>query len=181
MRQLRFSLARLMGVVLFAGVGFAALRFYSLLWASALFTLTVGLLTAGIVAAMALRGRARMMWAGLAVFGWVYLGMSFGFWPRNNSVSPPPLLTQLLFDYFGPDPSQPGTMVIDAELSGETYPEPSIAFGPSGSVPMRIINLKQYRRVGHSLGAILFGLLGAILGSALASRPDAAGIRRDGE
>ena len=33
----------------------------------------------------------RFIWAGMAVFGWAYLIISFGPWP-GNAVGPPPLL-----------------------------------------------------------------------------------------
>src|SRR5262249_4779035 len=73
MSRLRFTIAQAMALVLLAGIGFAALRSASVLWASAVFTLTVTVLSAALLAAMARRGRARMTWAGFALFGWIYL------------------------------------------------------------------------------------------------------------
>jgi hypothetical protein len=69
MARLRFSLARLMAIVLLIGVGLAALHSASVLWASVVFTLTVAVLSTAVLGAMARRGRARMTWAGFALFG----------------------------------------------------------------------------------------------------------------
>ena len=101
MTRLRFTLAQLMAAVIFIGLGFAALRSASLLWASAVFTLTVAVLSAAILGAMARRGRARMTWAGFALFGWVYLGTTFGPWADGNGVTAPPYVTRWVLDYTG--------------------------------------------------------------------------------
>src|SRR3954453_22282438 len=94
MTRLRFTLAQLMAAVIFIGLGFAALRSASRLGASAVFTLTVAVLSAAILGAMARRGRARMPWAGFALFGWVYLGTTFGPWAAANGVLAPPYVTR---------------------------------------------------------------------------------------
>src|SRR2546423_1907622 len=99
MTRLRFTLAQLMAAVVFIGLGFAALRSASVLWASAVFTLTVAVLSAAILGAMGRRGRARMTWAGFALFGWVYLGTTFGPWADGNGVKAPPYVTKWLFDF----------------------------------------------------------------------------------
>src|SRR5438105_3388914 len=99
MTRVRFTLAQSMVIVLFVGFGFAALRSDSVLWASAVFTLTVAVLLAAILGAIARRGRARMTWAGFALFGWVYLGTTFGPWADGNGVKAPPYVTKWLFDF----------------------------------------------------------------------------------
>src|SRR4051812_10405378 len=114
MTRPRFTLAHLMAVVLFLGLGFAALRSGSLLWASATFTLTVAALSAAILGAMARRGRVRMTWAGFALFGWVYLGTTFGPWADGNGVKAPPYVTRWVLDYTAAwlrDPDLRGTGV----------------------------------------------------------------------
>ena len=100
MTRLRFTLAQLMATVIFIGLGFAAIRSASLLWASAVFTLTVVVLSAAILGAMARRGRARMTWAGFALFGWIYLGTTFGPWATVNGVTAPPYVTRWGLDYW---------------------------------------------------------------------------------
>jgi hypothetical protein len=95
--RLRFSIATLLGVVGLAAVGFAALRSATEPWASATFTATVAVLSTAALGALLCRGRSRSAWIGLAVFGWIYLAVTFGPWPRNV-VGPPPLLTVTLLD-----------------------------------------------------------------------------------
>jgi hypothetical protein len=73
MGRLRFTLAQLMGIVIYLGFGFAALRNADAMWASAAYTLAIILIAASLVGALALSGRARTPWLGFAVFGWTYL------------------------------------------------------------------------------------------------------------
>jgi hypothetical protein len=76
MRNLRFNIASLLGVILFFGVGFAALREANNLWESGLFTLTVGILLVGILLAVYRALARRAFWVGFTLFGWVYLALS---------------------------------------------------------------------------------------------------------
>jgi hypothetical protein len=76
MRNLRFTIASLLGVVLFFGVGFAALREANDLWESGLFTLTVGILLVGVLLAVYRAQTKRAYWVGFALFGWVYLALT---------------------------------------------------------------------------------------------------------
>jgi hypothetical protein len=164
-----------MGFVLFVAVGLAALRSASALWVSATFTATVALLSAAALGAMATRGRPRTAWAGLAVFGWVYLAVAFGPWPGNVD-GPPPLLTTPLLDavqdYVVSDGTTP-YMTFDLRyrydlvtgFRGKTGA--GVAPPPGG---WKRVDLTAYRRVGHSLGAVVFGLLGALVGRSFARR-----------
>jgi hypothetical protein len=46
---------------------------------------------------------------------------------------------------------------------------------PAGPPPgMRVINLLHYRRIGHSLAAVVFGLVGAMLGALFSARSKAS-------
>jgi hypothetical protein len=166
-----------------AGVGFAGLRAATVLWASAVFTVTVLVLSAAVLGAMAHRGRGRLAWAGYAVFGWVYLAMTFGPWPNGNAVSTPPFLTQAILSSFEPDTRGGADMVIDTGPQGEPVPDPpgavvpkvsrmSIRPGATAQAPFsgRVISMLQYRRVGHSLGALLSGLVRGLVGRFFAAR-----------
>jgi hypothetical protein len=73
MRRIRFSIASLLGLVLFVAVAFAALREANDLWDSGLFTLMLGLLVTSVLLAALRDGRRRASWLGLALFGWSYL------------------------------------------------------------------------------------------------------------
>jgi hypothetical protein len=71
MGRTQLSLAGLMAVVFFIALGIAALLKATALWASVLFMFTVALMSAAILGAIACRGRTRLTWAGVAIFGWV--------------------------------------------------------------------------------------------------------------
>jgi hypothetical protein len=76
MRNLRFNIANLLGLIVFFGVGFAALRESDDLWQCGLFTLTVGVLLVSILLAIHRDGAKRAFWVGFALFGWGYLATS---------------------------------------------------------------------------------------------------------
>jgi hypothetical protein len=168
MSRVRFTLAQLMAVVIFIGFGFAALRSATVHWSSAVFTLTVAVLLAGVLAAMARRGRARIIWAGFALFGWVYLGTAFGPWAAGNGVAAPPYVTRWALDYWDARlwisaPGQPTR--IDTSSPGEMlYPRPGWATSPFAFQPDSL----HFRRIGHCFAAIIFGCLGATVGRILA-------------
>jgi hypothetical protein len=77
MKHIRFTIASLLVVILVLGVGFAALRESSDLWESGLFTLTLGILLISILAAIHRTEKRRAFWLGFAVFGWIYLALTF--------------------------------------------------------------------------------------------------------
>jgi hypothetical protein len=172
-----------MAIVLLIGVGLAAMQSASVLWASAVFTLTVAVLSAGLLGAMARRGRARMKWAGFALFGWVYLGTTFGLWADVNGVKAPPYVTRWGLDYW--DSKLWSVHRVDTAPLGEVlfsrFPAWGIgggtsvgpAPGPPTAVPLALTpDAFQFRRIGHCLAAILFGLVGAVLGRLIATEDD---------
>jgi hypothetical protein len=195
MTRLRISIAALMGLVLFVGVGFAALKNPTIVWASALFTLVVTLLAVATVGGLVRQGRSRAAFIGAAVFGWSYVGIAFGLGSSGNGATPPPFLTKALMDSqrrvqernsppglfgeedpFGEDVPEIPTKMRVSQVVFEKPSGPareSLAANPPDS-PSPIVgpplNWLNHRRVGHSLGAILFGLVGAAVGRALAAR-----------
>ncbi len=179
---IRFSIAGLMAVVLLLGVGFAGLRTASFLWASAVFTLTVTLLAAATLGAVACRGPFRMAWLGFGVFGWTYLLATFWLWPAPNGVSAPPFLTKALLDALQPSPGTGAVMTIDAFPQGEmsTEPPPMVGALRPARFAGRVVNLLHYRRIGHTLAAIVLGLLGALLGMLFSARSQAAKASENG-
>jgi hypothetical protein len=76
MRQVRFNIASLLVVVLLLGVGFAALRESIDLWDSGIFTLTQTALLISVLLAVHRTESRRSFWIGFALFGWAYLGLS---------------------------------------------------------------------------------------------------------
>jgi hypothetical protein len=156
MSRPRHSIAQLMAVVIFVGIGFAALRNANVYWASATFTLAIVLIAATLVGAIVRKGRARATWTGFAVFGWLYLLIELL----------PPRTTGSLG--FGPIP-WPHLLIAwgIAWLTSYSYPS-----APGGTDPL------SHEQVSHSLGIILFGLVGAVLGRLLVvkdDRPDEPG------
>jgi hypothetical protein len=176
MRRFRFSVAGLMAVILLLAVGMAALRDPTILWASAIFTAAVILFAASLLAAMAHRGAQRFSWAGMAVFGWSYLIISFGPWP-GNSVGPPPLLPSSLLDHFqeyivsdGKTRYYTSGIYIDyyKGTSGIRGSGPPTAAPPPGG--FKNVDVTVYSQTGHPLGAMLFGIMGAFAGRFFAAR-----------
>jgi hypothetical protein len=76
MKRVRFTVASLLGLVLFAAVGTAALRAATDLWDSIVFSATVLVLLAAVLLAVHRTERKRAYWLGFALVGWVYLGVS---------------------------------------------------------------------------------------------------------
>jgi hypothetical protein len=70
MTRSRLTLGQLMAVVVFVAFGFGALRNANEIWASGTFTLAFLMISVAPLGALARKGRARMAWAGVAVFGW---------------------------------------------------------------------------------------------------------------
>jgi hypothetical protein len=171
----RFTILGMMALVGFAGVGLVGLRSATPLWASAVFTLALATLTAATVGA----AMGRRTCLGFAIFGWAYLLAVFGLWPEANGVTAPPFLTKALLDYLQPDTNTPAVMTVDPGPRGESATEVtqvvSIPGGPGsiarlGPFSGRVINRLHYRRIGHSLAAVLCGLLGSLVATAFSIR-----------
>lgn len=180
MKRFRVSVAGLMGIVVLAAVGFAALRNPTIVWASGLFTLTVVILCSAVLGAIAVRGPARLTWAGVAVFGWVYLGIAFGIGSEGNGATPPPFLIQALGDYMRDSQSATWMAQINSRPLGERFLEAPMITGNLGGggtkpVTVTMINWINLRRVVHTLGTMSFALLGALVGHIFAARNGEAG------
>ena len=123
---------------------------------------------------------------GFSLFGWVYFLTTFWLWPGPNGVSAPPFLTKALLDAVQPPSETPTAMTIDPGPVGEmsTEPPPMVATtirpGITQLAPYtgRVVNLLHYRRIGHMLAAIAFGLLGGLLGSIFSALSEAGEGRR---
>jgi hypothetical protein len=134
-----------MGLVFLAALGMSVFRDPSPFWASGLFTLDVILLGFATLGAMARRGNSRMPWVGFAAFGWFYLALSFGpLGDKTLAHAPPLFLTSLVVEQF-------------SAFSNGQPPRVSNAGFPA-------FFAIEFRQIGHSLSAILFALLGGLLG-----------------
>jgi len=172
-----------MVAVFVLAVGFAGLRAASPLWASAVFTIAETLFAAAILGAATCRGPSQTAWLGFGVFGWTYLLATFWLWPAPNGVTAPPFLTKALLDFFQPSSNTAAVMFIDTAPPGELSTEPTLMVGSiaartrnlAATTPFvpRVVNRFHYRRIGHTLAAIVFGLLGAVLSTILSARREA--------
>jgi hypothetical protein len=121
---------------------------------------------------MSRQGRARLTWAGFALFGWVYLGTTFGPWADVHGVHAPPYLTRWPLDYWDAKLWSAGR--IETALPGEMlFPRGSVlVLPPRGSVLVLPPDAFQFRRAGHCLAALLFSLVGAVSGRLLAVKDE---------
>jgi hypothetical protein len=169
-RRIRVSMSGLMVAVLAAALGLAALRTPTPLSASLIFTMTVVLMATATLQALAGGGLAKRGWTGMAVFGWAYLGIAFGPGAGSNGVTPPPFPTMALYSYFKGMAAGGNVTLISPEPQGEDLPE-TYSLDPKlrASAPaLVVLNVMDYKRTFHSLGAVFFGLLGAGIGRLLA-------------
>jgi hypothetical protein len=156
MTRYRFTLAQLMAIVLYVGVGFAALRNADEFWASAAYTLAIILIAVALVGALTRSGKARTPWVGFAVLGWTYLLTIHLDWSIDS------------LDHFARTPKPP--LLIEwgtARLQPYIKPLPLVIVGGGPSLILR-----PYEQVSQSLGIILFGLVGAALGRLIAGKDE---------
>jgi hypothetical protein len=155
MNRLRFTLTQLMALVLCLGLGLAALRNADGFWAGATYNLGIMMVATALVGAIARKGRPRATWAGFAVFGYTYLIASLADW-RTGGFG------------FGPIPRP--ILLIE---SGITRLQPFLKPLPPGMSSSLAGNfLIPYEQVSFSLGIILFGMLGAVVGHVVAAKED---------
>ena len=132
----RFSLAWLLGLVVFSAVSFAALRSPSPLWSATLFTGTVALLLAGVLFAAYRASETRASWLGFVLFAGTYILISFGSETARANLLP----VWLLWNLVGQD--------IDRafRLQGVTSSLAAIPFGLLGAVLGRYLFRSQSTR-----------------------------------
>jgi hypothetical protein len=192
MTRLRFSLGWLLGVVAAVAFACAAIRAESDLWASLAFTLCLGVLLVSIVGVLFSAAEPRAFWTGFAVFGWGYLLLVFGPWFDHfgRSIITTKLLKQLHVKLQRTIPAPAASVASSPGGSagmgmgqapwgspgaGQGSPQgmdPMAAGGwqPGGGAGMggtRIVgpSSEQVWRVGHSLFALLFAVVGGGLAS----------------
>jgi len=178
MDRAQLSLADLMAAVLFIALGLAALLNPTALWASALFMLTVALLSAAILGAIACRGKTRMTWAGVAIFGWIYLGIAFGPLPNGNGTTIPALPTMVVYEYTLHNNLVPQSKAAykDVIFNNTNQAESLLDKATLTGKPRVFVDVMHLKRVVHSLGAVIFAFIGGIVGRVLYSRDARANL-----
>jgi hypothetical protein len=168
MKYPRITIAELMFVVLVTGIGLAALRDATPAWAGAMFSVTIFAMICSLLGVGLRRGPRRAYWLGFAVLGWSYLLL----------IHVPPLyehvgrflLAPNLFDYLeevlaagaagrrGMQSVPLGTLLAAATGGG-------FGGGPAASVT----DLSDFVRIGVSIEALLWAILGGRVASYFAS------------
>jgi hypothetical protein len=181
MRAPRITIAAFMAFVMFLGVSFAALRAPTPLWSSAMFTLAVATSGVALLGLICRRGRARTTWAGYFVFGTGYLTLCAGPWCDDHIM--PYLLTTRFSDfryrYMEHTPTEDGEQVWATYPYGQEFAEGRIFGDLNGSdfhvslsgrgtsrfvsSQLRAISQDGFRRLCHSIAAVLIGLVGMVL------------------
>ena len=151
MKWLRFSIAQVMIVVLYAGIGLSTFSvagdsLYAKTLTHAFFMLSVGILAIATLFTFFRTGRIRARWLGFAIFGWVHL--QYG-WPNaGGPVSDAPWRTRF-----------PHTRVIS-----DVFMKLGILFSVS------VEQGSQRWSVMQSAMMMVTALLGALIGDIVASR-----------
>jgi hypothetical protein len=169
----RLTIRLLMGLVLFVAVGVAALRHASELWASLLLTAALLLFAVAALGAACSRGPRRAACGGFAAFGFGYLALCFGPWASTEVR--PHLATSKLLDFVGAWISRTSPPVFvtrkvpvlgDVPHLGRLFATRVAAPGPArfaGIGPVAATANEPFVRVGHSLFALIFALLGGLV------------------
>jgi hypothetical protein len=193
MKRVRFSIATLLGAVLLVALSIAALREATDAWDSGLFGLTLLALLTGVLLAVHRSGKKRAFWLGFALFGVAYIAGSMipqieGRLPTSKGLAyvdslVPGRAATVTFRIVGPgsagttntvtaiegltvssgwstganNPQGGGTVWFENSLAG------ALTAGPYGTSV-------NFIRIGHSILALVFALLGGWLSSYLFAR-----------
>jgi hypothetical protein len=155
--------------VMATAVCIAALRYSSPLVVSLTFTATLTILLFSLLAAVF--DRHKTFWIGFAIFGWGYAILSCGPGARNDIR--PYLFTTHLLD------------ALHLQMNGPPASnEPADFDLLTALTKLDVVNRKSdesecFQRIGHSLLALLHGVVGGILAVFLAARARKASERED--
>jgi MFS family permease len=176
----RISIRTLMAFVLVSAVGLAALRNANELWSGMM--LLTALVAVGVAAlgAVFTCGKERAFWVGFAFFGGGYLGLTVGPWVSDtfrHQLGTPHLIGYIYELIFLSDAKLflLEKQALEAELARRKQTTQNSGHDPTVSAMTRSIRAIQaqltanknagirygpFQRVGHSLFALLAGLIG---------------------
>lgn len=180
MTRFRFSIASLLAVIAFIGISLAALRSPTQLWAGVALSGALSLLTISILAAIYRRGPRRAFWVGFSACGWMYLVLHLAPW-FNSRVGPNLATTAALdFLFYRLLPNRApahSTPLFWYSASGDVKSLTSVQLDPPTAWlspewndqafldldRTLVVSTVRYRRIGHSLFAVLAAYLGGLL------------------
>jgi hypothetical protein len=179
----RFSIRKLMAGIVIAALAMAALKNASAFWSSVLLMVTLAVIGSAMLGAVAMQGREQHWWRGFVLFSGCYLALALGLFP-GETLHPPLGTTYFLGQLHEqmhpamvPAKNNLETLVFERQ-SKTSFLESLLSRSPKSdanilSVQGQIISLDQqiavlnsgatydqFQRVGHSLFALLSGLLG---------------------
>lgn len=159
MRRYRLKVIHLMAIVVLSAISLAVLKYPTRTWASVLFTLTVALPLASILKAIASPSDARLPWIGFALFGLVFLVISFrvgpsDFAPTVGHPVPDPFPAKV-FWMIGPNFNPNVAYVVEEERTT------AAATGGVWTARDRAI---AYRNCSASLSVLMLSVVGYVLG-----------------
>jgi hypothetical protein len=166
----RFTIARMMVLVVVSGLAIAALRIASRPWASVIVTLTVLSLGVSILGVLTAQGKDRAFWVGFTVFGGFYVVLSSGPW--FETAVRPRLLSSRVIELLHPHLDRRGArdhVYLDLDsyylALWDSTPGQAAASPSSGLIRLSIaLSAKvpeEFMRIGHGLTALLLAFLGA--------------------
>jgi hypothetical protein len=183
----RFSVRSLMALVFVCAVGMAAFRGAGDLWGGILLLVALAAVGAAVMGAVILRGLEKYWWAGFAFFGGVYLALAFGPWLSDTfqsqlgtthllgqiRVRMHPLIVPIQGDLAALEVDRENTIAREARIKSlaRNANDPALVIMKKqlAALDKKIATIKsaptddQFQRVGHSLFALLAGLLGGTL------------------
>ena len=185
MKRVQFRISWFMASVVFIAIAYTATRTPSVIWASLIFMLMAVIMLTAALATCLRRGRARATWGGFALFSGFYFIVTFGPLPNGSGVSIPPLPPAMISDYLrANNPAEQAGWGAPNVPDARPFQEPmqrnfSLSYPPmpgSTGATVEPLNWIHLRRVVHSLGVLVFGFIGAGIGSRLTLSDQATGI-----
>jgi hypothetical protein len=154
----RFSIRTLMSAIVVSAIGLAALRNANDLWAGMMFLVALTAVGVAVMGVVILRRREQFWCAGFALFGIGYLLLAVLPWLRE-AFQPMLGTTYLLKElYSSITPVAPATSALAARAA----------------ITAREAGFYTFSRVGHSLFALLSGLLGGTVAAWFYTRREQA-------
>jgi hypothetical protein len=153
----RFSIRALMASVVASAIGLAALRDANAMWAVIMLLVALSAIDAAILAAVLMPGRPRAWWAGFAAFsgGYLVAGLS----PAGLELSTTRALGYVHSQVLKPPEAWSVPQVADS--ASPSLAAPSVPpVNPWRAALPGAADLAAFERVGHSLFALLAGLVG---------------------